>query len=135
MLRGTTGNTGTDKDNPVEKLKQEIAQLSEKIGEIQKNLPHPGTEGANTQLFTGYANYFTNISSRFAGYLTDHGPYHKHLHGSSGRKAEANNVVKGAKKIAKLFEKYARKPTTYSRAECFVEMRYLLGNLGNLKRQ
>lgn len=133
MLRGTTGNTGTDKDNPVQKLNKEIDELCQKIREIQQALPEPGTTQANKRLFSGYVKYFTGISLLFVGYTTRKDACYIHIHGSTRKSAEAYNALNKAKNVAKLFERYMLKSAAYSRVESQVQIEYLLAVLSNLK--
>ena len=133
MPRGDP-NVGTNKKSGNTELRREIELLVAKATEIKFNLPTPEENVALGRLFKGYARYFSDISSKFIYYEKRKGnPYYIFINSADGPKTAAKGIVDAAKKVAKLFERYGKRPQNYSQVECRIAIDYLLAELGNLK--
>lgn len=131
MRRGTVGSTTEGTGGDVQKaLIQQIDTISTKVEEIQANLPASGS----AQAFKSYASYFTSISVTFVNYTRRKGnTYYLFLNHGQGRQRAAKDIINSAKKVAKLFEKYSKKPANYSSVECEIEIAGLLADLASLR--
>lgn len=134
MPLGTTAGTGKDTSGDIRrKLSQEITTLSSKIEEIKTELPEPGTAAANDFAYKQYTLYFAGIGTHFINYAHKKGnQYYPFLNRGEGQKLAVKGIIDSAKKVAKLFERYGKKPVSYSQVECVMAIDYLLVELANL---
>jgi hypothetical protein len=77
---------------------------------------------------------FEEISKKYSDFIiiVDH-PFHEIIHRSKSRLSTIKRVIQQAKNVAQLFEKYARKPKSYSAANSRIQINKLCGELKNLK--
>lgn len=136
MPLGTTAGTGKDIGGDVRwELGQEITALSDKIKEIRTDLLRVDTQAENKRAFEAHALYFTKeIMIRFMNYADKKGNrYYQFLNSGEGQKVAVKRIIDSATKVAELFERYSKKPTSYSRAKCVRYIHDLLIKLDNLK--
>ena len=111
-------------------FREEVDTVSATVGEIAEHLP----EALSAEAFLHLTRSFESISKQFANMvLIQSHPFYVLLTGSRQRLAYTKLVVKEAGKVAQLFEKYAKKPRSYSAVNSRIQLNQLQAGLENLK--
>ena len=76
---------------------------------------------------------FEDISKEYADFtIVTSNYFYEIIHRSNLRSSSTKRIAKEAKSVAKVFEKYAKKPKSYSAVECRYAINALAGGLKNL---
>ena len=117
------------RDNLLRLLK-EVASLKREVSETRDSLVNSYSELRLTSL----SQYFQRINSRFICYSQQRSEdYYYVIRKSEGRMRATQQIINSSKAVAKLFEKYAQKPKTYSRVDSQSKIEYLIAALANLE--
>jgi hypothetical protein len=113
-----------------------LAQLSKIVSQVMQDVQ----EIYDTVLdrydelgLSSLSAHFEAISAQFSNYTVIRNQIHYVVHKSKDRLKATQDVAAQAGNIAKMFEKYARRPNTYSRVESRLAINLLVGKLTNLK--
>jgi hypothetical protein len=80
------------------------------------------------------SNSFVRIAQDFITFSRKRKSKHyRIINRSKSRIKFCNNIIKEAKNVAMVFEKYAKKPEQYSRVDCQLSIEELLVELENLR--
>jgi hypothetical protein len=119
---------------PPTALIEEIEGWINIVEEHEDELPEVESTAANPVAFRAYKEFYTDISKRMTTYTkTERHEYYFFLNKySEGRSKAAKEVIDEAKKTAKLFERYQKKPANYSWVDSSTRLQELLTSLTNL---
>ncbi len=110
-------------------LHQHVSNAVSTVKEIANSLnPKYSEEGLSniSQRFEGISKEYTDFT------VIQSNSFYEVLNRSKSRLNAAKKVAKEAKNIAKLFEKYARRPISYSAVDSRLAINKLAGELRNL---
>lgn len=128
------GYASAQEDPAVRDLRKEIEGWIKSVETHQKHLPAPQSPAANKLAFQKYQEFYTEIAKKLTSYTkTKRHKYYDYLRRSENRSMAAKEVVNTARKTAKLFERYQKRPATYSQVESELGLYYLLIELTNLR--
>lgn len=114
-----------------------LARLATRVAEVRANLVH--TKNAlqleyHKDALEDLTRYFESISAQFVRYTQEQkGQYYWILVRSSGRMQAARRVAQTTLVVAKLFERYTRRPRSYSRTESGHKIEAVLAALSDLE--
>jgi hypothetical protein len=130
------GRHQTPGQSPIPRaLVEQIDGWIQETGDIRQNLPAFGEQAANSYTYASFEEYFTEIAESLNRYInTDRDPFHPAINSSDKRMKAAKDAFAAARKAAKLFEGYSRKPHTYQRADSRISTSNLKDALTNLRR-
>ncbi|MCB8944533.1 MAG: hypothetical protein H6658_12355 [Ardenticatenaceae bacterium] len=133
-MRSTFPSPGSNKEPDKTELRREIEDRVAKIIEIKRNLPEPESFGTSGRIFKSNASYFTKVGSDFITYTKrKKHPYYLVINNGDGPKTAAKSIIDSSKKVAKLFERYGKRPQSYSQVDSILAIDDLLAELDNLK--
>ncbi len=135
MFRSFSGQPSPSNDNAT--YQQALSALRQEIAALEINLEHTKNVLANeytAEALSSLAQHFESISSRFIRYTREtKSLQYLALSRSDGRKRAAGRIINSAKETAMLFERYARRPKTYSRVQSRLKIDAVLADLSTLK--
>ena len=103
------------------------------VQDVAATLPAPGDPAATKELFEYHRDGLTELTTLLIDYTQQkRHPYYNIIHRSRGTLAATEATIATARKCAKLFAGYSRKPKTYDRVDATIELRYLLAQLTDL---
>lgn len=120
----------------VKALLEEIAGWIKTVEELVEELPEADAPAANKIAFQNYKKFCTDIATKLTTYSrTERDKYYRYLQRSKGRLDTIKRVIATATKTAKLFERYQKKPLSYSEVDSKVNLNKLLAELKNLRER
>ena len=102
-----------------------ISVVTEHASSLTYEYPEEGLENISNH-FEGISSEYTNLT------IIEGNPYYEVIHRSKSRLNAVRKVAKEAQSVAQLFEKYTRKPNSYSAVKCRLAINKLIGELTNL---
>ena len=88
----------------------------------------------STEALSMISRRFEEISKEYSDFtIITSNSFYEVIHRSSLRSSSTKKVAQQAKSVAKLFEKYAKKPKSYSAVESRYSINELVGVLKNLQ--
>ena len=133
-MRSKFPSPGSNLEPDQTKLRHEIEKRVAKIIEIKRNLPEPESFNTSGLIFKSNAGYFTKIGSDFITYTKrKKHRYYLIINSGDGPKSAAKSIIGLSKKVAKLFERYGKRPQSYSQVDSILAIDDLLAELDNLK--
>jgi len=123
-------HSGDEQSGSINALYQHVQIIRSEVGEIKDNLlDEYATEG-----LSNLSCRFEKISKDFSDYtIIRHHIFYEIIRRSSSRTTTAKNIAKQAKKVAELFEKYARSSRSYRRVSSRLAIDKLTAELVNLE--
>ena len=114
-------------------LYREIALWRDAVNDVVAYLPAPGSSAATPELFAYHQQGLTELAALLQDYMEQQRqPYHKIIHGSAGTLNAAKAAKDSARRSAKRFADYYRKPQKYNQVDVTLDLRHLLAQLSNL---
>jgi hypothetical protein len=132
-LRGNKDpNQGSDQDysGHLNALLSRVESVIEHVRGIKNNLD----DSYPAEALSSLSRRFEEIDKDFTDYhIIKRNTYYEIIHKSNSRLTAVKNVSREAKIVAQLFERYARRPNTYSASNSRSKINRLQGQLRNLK--
>ncbi len=115
-------------------LRDEIVGWLTTVQDMADNLPEVDDPEATKEFFGLYKNTLKELATLLVRYTEKKGkPYYQVFLRSTGTLEEAQTVIRWAREIAVLFERYRRDPALYQESGSRVDLEYLLVSLDNLR--
>lgn len=119
-----------DYSGSLDAFRQHVSNTITKVEGFASSLSSAYEEHALTTI----SAHFEQISKEYTNFtLLANNPFYEIVKRSRSRVNAAKKVAERAKKLAQLFEKYARRPNTYSAVNGRLEINKLTGELKNLE--
>lgn len=136
MLDWLRGNKDQDRGRdqeyygPLRALLSTVQKVIKDVADIEGNL----SDTYPTQALSSLSRKFEQFGKDFTQYhRVTRNAHYDIIHKSAARLKATKNVVREARKVAQLFERYARRPNTYSASNSRGRITDLQSELENLR--